>query len=187
MAMIVYAVARRDDMVAGAPLGLQNARCIPYGDLVAIVSTIPNQEWSCETHVAVPVASPKHLETDDEAVELLKSAHDAFNAILLKIAREVSFGLKAYWVREPSPTLTEFDGTRDRVRRAPYCRAIREALRAVSVKYRASPRFGNDMVLHMAFNVRRGSEPAFRAEVQRLTQRYPELTLRLTGPWPPVD
>ena len=72
-------------------------------------------------------------------------------------------------------------------RSAYYVHGIFDGLRGVSVASRANKPIGDRMIMNAAFLVSRDKEQEFDAAVKAIGGRYPHLTFKYTGPWPPYN
>ncbi|HWQ24092.1 MAG TPA: GvpL/GvpF family gas vesicle protein [Gaiellaceae bacterium] len=164
----------------------------------------------------LPMSFGTVFKTADDIVELLKGAYDAFRDVLAKMEDKLEFGLKVLWDREVMiREIERQDEDVRRLRaeisaqrgstyfaRVQYGRLVDQALSAlgeryvadifarlrdVSVASRANKPIGDRMIMNAAFLVARAQEAAFDARVKELGARYPNLTFRYTGPWPPYN
>jgi len=156
------------------------------------------------------------FKTDDDIIELLRSAYDAFRDVLNKMQDKLEFGLKVLWDRDliiheieaededihrlkgeiSSQTGSTYFARMQygrlidaalQARSERYVSEIFEALRNVSVASRSNKPIGDRMIMNAAFLVARSAEQAFDARVRDIGQRYDKLTFKFTGPWPPYN
>jgi Gas vesicle synthesis protein GvpL/GvpF len=64
---------------------------------------------------------------------------------------------------------------------------LHEPLAGLATEARLQPARGADEVLHGAYLVETPVLPRFRATVERLQERHPDLAMLCTGPWPPYS
>ena len=167
-------------------------------------------------HTVIPMSFGTVFKTREDIVELLRSAHAAFDEVLVKMEGKVEFGLKVLWDRDT--VLREIEAEDEDLRRLKaeisrqkgstyfarvqygrlvdgalqerserYVADIFERLRDVAVASRANKPIGDRMIMNAAFLVARDREPAFDARVKAIGAKYPTLTFRYTGPWPPYN
>jgi hypothetical protein len=68
-----------------------------------------------------------------------------------------------------------------------YVHEIFETLRPAVIASRANKPIGERMIMNAAFLVLRDLEQEFDAQVKAVGSRYPQLTFKYTGPWPPYN
>src|SRR5918995_5500024 len=116
----VYCVIRSDQPLSFGPLGLgpepAEVHTIPYRDICAVVSNTPMvvqdptrenvlahqrvNETVMQKHTVIPMSFGTVFKTDDDIMELLRSAYDAFSDVLNKMQEKFEFGLKVLWDRD---------------------------------------------------------------------------------------
>jgi hypothetical protein len=152
----------------------------------------------------------------EDVVELLRSAHDAFDEVLAKMDGKREFGLKVFWDR--AAVIAELAREDDEIRtlcdeitgdagaglasRLQYGCLVDEALarhaqvqvaeilerlRGVCVASRCNPTVGDRMLLNAAFLVPRRQETSFDRRLKAIAGDHAELTFQYTGPWPPYN
>jgi hypothetical protein len=173
-------------------------------------------ETVMQQHTVIPMSFGTVFKTDDDIIELLRSAYDAFQDVLQKMQDKFEFGLKVLWDREQ--IIREIEEEDEDIRRLKgeissqkgstyfarmqygrlidaalqarserYVSEIFEALRDVSVASRSNKPIGDRMIMNAAFLVARNLEQAFDVRVKDIGQRYDKLTFKYTGPWPPYN
>ncbi len=164
----------------------------------------------------IPMSFGTVFKTEADIEELLRSAYEAFREVLAKMADKLEFGVKVLWDRDEmvrqieaeeeevrwlrkqissergSTYLARMQHGRliDRAlqsRSERYLGEIFERLRDVSVASRVNKPIGDRMIVNAAFLVSRDKEAAFSARLEDLGTRYPHLTFKFTGPWPPYN
>jgi hypothetical protein len=205
---------------------------VHYRDIAAIVSNTPMvvqdptrdnvlahqrvNETVMQEHTVIPMSFGTVFKTDDDIMELLRSAYDAFTDVLNKMQDKFEFGLKVLWDRDQ--IIHEIESEDEDIRRLKgeissqkgstyfarmqygrlidaalqarserYVSEIFEALRDVSVASRSNKPIGDRMIMNAAFLVARSREQAFDGRVKDIGQRYDKLTFKYTGPWPPYN
>jgi hypothetical protein len=154
--------------------------------------------------------------TEDDIVELLRSAYDAFKDVLVKMQGKLEFGLKVLW--EPDRIIEEIEKHEENLRllrqeiqsqrgstyfaRMQYGRLVDSLLQErseklaneimidigdVSVASRVNKPIGEKMILNAAFLVARQREDAFDLRLKDVASRYEHLSFKYTGPWPPYN
>ena len=232
----VYCVIKSERSLSFGPLGIgpepAEVHTVNYGDIAAIVSNTPIgiqdptrenvlahqrvNETVMQHHTVIPMSFGTVFKTDDDIMELLRSAYDAFTDVLNKMQDKFEFGLKVLWDREQ--IIREIEAEDEDIRRLKgeistqkgstyfarmqygrlidaalqarserYVSEIFEALRNVSVASRSNKPIGDRMIMNAAFLVARNLEAAFDARVKDIGQRYDKLTFKYTGPWPPYN
>jgi len=173
-------------------------------------------EYVLQRHTVLPMSFGTVFKTDDDIVELLRSAYDAFADVLAKMEGKLEFGIKVLWDRDQVVKAIEEDDEDIRQlkteislrtgstyfarmqygrmidqalqRRAErYASGIFQALRSVSVAARSNKPIGDKMLVNAAFLVSNDQEAAFDAKVKELGARYRDLKFKYTGPWPPYN
>ncbi|MHB1843628.1 MAG: GvpL/GvpF family gas vesicle protein [Deltaproteobacteria bacterium] len=232
----VYCIIRSKEPRTFGHVGLGNdpaeVRTVHHKDIAAVVSDTPIEvhdptrenvlahervnETVMREHTVIPMSFGTVFKTDDDIVELLKSAYDAFNDVLDKMKDKLEFGLKVLWDRDV--VLGQIEHEDDDVRRLKreissqqgstyfarmqygrlvdaalqarseqYVAEIFEKLRDVSVASRANKPIGDRMILNAAFLVSRDQEAAFEARLKAIGALHDKLTFKYTGPWPPYN
>jgi hypothetical protein len=232
----VYCVIRSDEPVSFGPLGLgpepSEVHTVHYRDIAAVVSKTPIvvqdptrenvlrhqqvNETVMQKHTVIPMSFGTVFKTNDDIIELLRSAYDAFSDVLNKMQGKFEFGLKVLWDRDN--IVREIEEEDEDIRRLKgeissqkgstyfarmqygrlidaalqarserYVAEIFDALRSVSVASRSNKPIGDKMIMNAAFLVSREMEPAFDARVKEIGQQYDKLTFKYTGPWPPYN
>jgi hypothetical protein len=232
----VYCIIRSTDRLRFGALGLGDEPAqvytVNHRDLCAVVSDTPMgihdptrenvlahqrvNETVMREHTVIPMSFGTVFKTNDDIVELLRSAYDAFSDVLTKMKDKVEYGLKVLWDRDQ--IMQEIEDEDEDVRRLKneimsqkgstyfarmqygrlmdaalqarserYTGEIVSALRDVSVASRSNKPIGDMMIMNFAFLVERNKEAAFDAKVKAIGGRHDELTFKYTGPWPPYN
>jgi hypothetical protein len=232
----VYCVIKSERPLSFGLLGIgpdpAEVHTVHYRDIAAIVSNTPMvvqdptrdnvlahqrvNETVMQQHTVIPMSFGTVFKTDDDIMELLRSAYDAFTDVLNKMQDKFEFGLKVLWDRDQ--IIREIEEEDEDIRRLKgeissqkgstyfarmqygrlidaalqarserYVGEIFEGLRDVSVASRSNKPIGDRMIMNAAFLVARNLEQAFDARVKDIGQRYDKLTFKYTGPWPPYN
>src|SRR3954452_13214072 len=232
----VYCVIKSEQPLSFGLLGIgpdpAEVHTVHFREIAAIVSTtrmvvqdptrdnvLAHQrvnETVMQRHTVIPMSFGTVFKTEDDIMELLRSAYDAFTDVLNKMQDTFEFGLKVLWDRDQ--IIREIETEDDDIRRLKgeissqkgstyfarmqygrmidaalqarserYVAEIFEGLRHVSVASRSNKPIGDRMIMNAAFLVARSLEPAFDARVKDIGQRYDKLTFKYTGPWPPYN
>jgi hypothetical protein len=232
----VYCIIRSEEPLTFGPLGLgqdpAEVHTVHYRDIAAIVSNTPIvvqdptrenvlahqrvNETVMQKHTVIPMSFGTVFKTDDDIMELLRSAYDAFSDVLNKMRDKFEFGLKVLWDRDQ--IMGEIEQEDEDIRRLKteissqkgstyfarmqygrlidaalqsrserYVAEIFDALRSVSVASRSNKPIGDRMIMNAAFLVARDMEQAFDSRVKEIGQQYERLTFKYTGPWPPYN
>ncbi|HJR58683.1 MAG TPA: GvpL/GvpF family gas vesicle protein [Vicinamibacterales bacterium] len=232
----VYCIIKSEKPLTFGALGIggesSNVLTVNYRNLAAVVSStslvvqdptrdnvLAHQrvnETVMQQHTVIPMSFGTVFKTDDDIIELLKSAYEAFNDVLNKMEDKFEFGLKVLWDRDQ--IIREIEDEDEDIRRLKgeissqkgstyfarmqygrlidaalqarserYVAEIFEALRDVSVASRSNKPIGDRMIMNAAFLVARDTEEAFDARVRGIGSRYDKLTFKYTGPWPPYN
>ena len=232
----VYCIIKSERPLAFGALGIgaepAQVQTVIYRDLAAVVSStslvvqdptrdnvLAHQrvnETVMQQHTVIPMSFGTVFKTDDDIMELLRSAYDAFSDVLNKMQDKFEFGLKVLWDRDQ--IIREIESEDEDIRRLKgeissqkgstyfarmqygrlidaalqarserYVAEIFEALRDVSVASRSNKPIGDRMIMNAAFLVTRDAEQAFDGRVKDIGLRYDKLTFKYTGPWPPYN
>jgi len=232
----VYCVIQSESSLSFGMLGIgpepAEVHTVHYRDIAAVVSNTPMvvqdptrdnvlahqrvNETAMQQHTVIPMSFGTVFKTDEDIIELLRSAYDAFTDVLNKMQDKFEFGLKVLWDRDQ--IIREIESEDEDIRRLKgeistqkgstyfarmqygrlidaalqarserYVSEIFEALRDVSVASRSNKPIGDRMIMNAAFLVARKLEEAFDARVKGIGQRYDKLTFKYTGPWPPYN
>lgn len=232
-ALYVYGIVRTGPALRIAVAGLDPrwpVRTIEQGGLAAVVSEVASgtPESSRANLLAhervnaavladrtvVPMSFGTVFRSSDDVVELLRSAHAAFEDVLQKMHDKREFGLKVFWDREAviaslasqdeeiralREEISDGSGLSSRLeygclvdaalaRRAQdQVTGILERLRDVCVASRCNATVGDRMLMNAAFLVPRRQEPSFDRRVQAIAGELAQLTFQYSGPWPPYN
>jgi gas vesicle protein GvpL/GvpF len=232
----VYCIIKSETSLTFGPLGIgadpADVHTVNYRDIAAVVSNTPMvvqdptrdnvlahqrvNETVMHKHTVIPMSFGTVFKTDDDIMELLRSAYDAFTDVLNKMQDKFEFGLKVLWDRDQ--IIREIEEEDEDIRRLKgeissqkgstyfarmqygrlidaalqarserYVAEIFQALRDVSVASRSNKPIGDRMIMNAAFLVARELELAFDSTVKDIGQRYDKLTFKYTGPWPPYN
>jgi hypothetical protein len=232
----VYCIIKSERHLSFGQLGIgadpSDVHTVHYRDIAAVVSNTPMvvqdptrdnvlahqrvNETVMQQHTVIPMSFGTVFKTDDDIIELLRSAYDAFTDVLNKMHGKFEFGLKVLWDRDQ--IIREIEEEDEDIRRLKgeissqkgstyfarmqygrlidaalqarserYVAEIFEALREVSVASRSNKPIGDRMIMNAAFLVARNLEDAFDARVKDIGRRYDKLTFKYTGPWPPYN
>ncbi len=232
----VYCIIKSERILSFGPLGIgadpADVHTVHYRDIAAVVSNTPMvvqdptrdnvlahqrvNETVMQQHTVIPMSFGTVFKTDDDIIELLRSAYDAFTDVLNKMQDKFEFGLKVLWDRDQ--IIKEIEEEDEDIRRLKgeissqkgstyfarmqygrlidaalqarserYVAEIFNALRDVSVASRSNKPIGDRMIMNAAFLVGRELEQSFDARVKDIGQRYDKLTFKYTGPWPPYN
>ena len=232
----VYCIIKSARPLRFGPLGIgvdpAEVHTVHYKDIAAVVSNTPMvvqdptrdnvlahqrvNETVMQQHTVIPMSFGTVFKTEDDIVELLRSAYDAFRDVLNKMLGKFEFGLKVLWDRDQ--IVREIEEEDEDIRRLKseissqrgstyfarmqygrlidaalqarserYVAEIFQALRDVSVASRSNKPIGDRMILNAAFLVTRDREDEFDARVKALGAAHDKLTFKYTGPWPPYN
>jgi hypothetical protein len=232
----VYCIITSGDLRRFGPIGIgpepSEVHTVHYEDIAAVVSNIPIvvheptrdnvlahqrvNERVMQQHTVIPMSFGTVFKTQDDIIELLRSAYDAFTDVLTKMQDKFEFGLKVLWDRDL--IIQEIEKDDEDIRRLKdeissqkgstyfarmqygrlidaalqgrserYVADVFRALRDVSVASRSNKPIGDRMIMNAAFLVSRSMEQAFDLRVKDIGQRYDKLTFKYTGPWPPYN
>jgi gas vesicle protein GvpL/GvpF len=232
----VYCIIKTETPLGFGPLGIgpepAETHTVNFRDIAAVVSRTPMvvqdptrdnvlahqrvNETVMQKHTVIPMSFGTVFKTDDDIIELLRSAYDAFIDVLNKMQDKFEFGLKVLWDRDQ--IIREIEEEDEDIRRLKseissqkgstyfarmqygrlidaalqarserYVAEIFHGLRDVSVASRANKPIGDRMIMNAAFLVGRETEQAFDSRVKEIGQRYDKLTFKYTGPWPPYN
>ena len=232
----VYCIIKSERPLKFGALGIgtdpAQVQTVIYKDLAAVVSStslvvqdptrdnvLAHQrvnETVMQQHTVIPMSFGTVFKTDDDIMELLRSAYEAFSDVLNKMQDKFEFGLKVLWDRDQ--IIREIEEEDEDIRRLKgeissqkgstyfarmqygrlidaalqarserYVAEIFQGLRDVSVASRSNKPIGDRMIMNAAFLVARDLEEAFDASVKDIGQRYDKLTFKYTGPWPPYN
>jgi hypothetical protein len=232
----VYCIIKSEEPLRFDTAGLGSDRVevhtVNYGDIAAVVSRTPMvaqdptrenvlahqrvNEHVMLNHTVIPMSFGTVFKTNDDIIELLRSAYDAFTDVLNKMQDKFEFGLKVLWDRDQ--IIREIEEEDEDIRRLKseissqkgstyfarmqygrmidaalqarserYVSDVFRALRDVSVASRSNKPIGDRMIMNAAFLVARDMEEDFDARVKQIGQHYDKLTFKYTGPWPPYN
>ena len=205
---------------------------IHYRSLAAIVSDAPLEvldstrdnvlahervnETVMHDHTVIPMSFGTIFRTNEDIIELLRSAFDAFGDVLGKMQNKLEFGLKVLW--DPDQAVRQVESEDDDINRLKkeissqkgptyfarmqygrlvdaalqarserYVSSILTELRDVAVASRINKPIGDKMIMNAAFLISRNQEGAFDRKIKDIAGRHDYLTFKYTGPWPPYN
>jgi len=205
---------------------------IHYRNLGAVVSDAPLEvldstrenvlahervnETVMHDHTVIPMSFGTIFRTNEDIIELLRSAFEAFGDVLTKMQNKLEFGLKVLW--DPDQAIREVESEDDDISRLKkeisslkgptyfarmqYGRLVDSALQARSERYvssiltelrdvavasRINKPIGDKMIMNAAFLISRHQEGAFDKKIKDIAGRHDQLTFKYTGPWPPYN
>ena len=232
----VYCIIKSEQALTFGPLGIgtdpADVHTVGYRDIAAVVSNTPMvvqdptrdnvlahqrvNETVMQNHTVIPMSFGTVFKTDDDIMELLRSAYDAFSDVLNKMQEKFEFGLKVLWDRDQ--IIREIEEEDEDIRRLKseissqkgstyfarmqygrlidaalqsrterYVAEIFTSLRSVSVASRSNKPIGDRMIMNAAFLVQRDQEQAFDRRIKEIASHFDKLTFKYTGPWPPYN
>jgi hypothetical protein len=232
----VYCIIKSAKMLRFGRLGIgpvpAETHTVNYRDIAAVVSNTPMvvqdptrenvlahqrvNETVMQQHTVIPMSFGTVFKTDEDIIELLRSAYEAFTDVLSKMQDKFEFGLKVLWDREQ--IIRDIEEEDEDIRRLKgeissrkgstyfarmqygrlidaalqarseqYVAEVFRALRDVSVASRSNKPIGDRMIMNAAFLVARDMEHAFDMRVKAIGQQLVKLTFKYTGPWPPYN
>ena len=205
---------------------------VSYRDIAAVVSPTPLEVYDptrenvlahervneavMRDFTVIPMSFGTVFKTEQDIIELLRTAYDAFREVLEKMRDKLEFGLKVLW--QPDEVIKDIEKEDENLRllrqeissqqgstyfaRMQYGRLVDQllvdrsertgteilaALRDVAVASRVNKPIGDRMILNAAFLVSRDREQEFDARVKRIGSAHEHLTFKYTGPWPPYN
>ena len=205
---------------------------IHYKNLAAVVSDAPLEvldstrenvlahervnETVMHDHTVIPMSFGTIFRTNEDIIELLRSAFDAFGDVLMKMQNKLEFGLKVLW--DPDQAVRQVESEDDDINRLKkeissqkgptyfarmqygrlvdaalqarserYVSSILTELRDVAVASRINKPIGDKMIMNAAFLISRNQESAFDRKIKDIAGRHDQLTFKYTGPWPPYN
>ncbi len=211
----VYCIIKTQTPLGFGPLGIgaepADTHTVNFRDIAAVVSNTPMvvqdptrdnvlahqrvNETVMQQHTVIPMSFGTVFKTDDDIIELLRSAYDAFTDVLNKMQDKFEFGLKVLWDRDQ--IIREIEEEDEDIRRLKgeissqkgstyfarmqygrlidvalqarserYVAEIFHGLRDVSVASRSNKPIGDRMIMNAAFLFAREAEGAFDARVK---------------------
>jgi hypothetical protein len=116
----VYCIIKSERPLSFGPVGIgsepADVQTVHFRDIAAVVSNTPMvaqdptrdnvlahqrvNETVMQQHTVIPMSFGTVFKTDDDIMELLRSAYDAFSDVLNKMQDKFEFGLKVLWDRD---------------------------------------------------------------------------------------
>ncbi|MBM4401575.1 MAG: GvpL/GvpF family gas vesicle protein, partial [Crenarchaeota archaeon] len=166
------------------------AYTIPFGDLAVVVSNSPLKEYTpsednvlthnqvimlvMDRYPVLPMAFGMAFKNEETLKEVLGRIHDDLKKALTEVAGKVEFGVKVIQPKE-----AEFDEDA-------FASEIK-VLRELAVQCKLGRRFSKRLVLNAFYLVSESSVMAFVSAVNTLQERFSQLKISCTGPWPPFN
>jgi hypothetical protein len=205
---------------------------VNYRDIAAVASPTPLEVYDptrenilahervneavMHDFTVIPMSFGTVFKTEQDIVELLRTAYEAFRDVLEKMRNKLEFGLKVLW--DPDAVIKSIEKDDENLRllrqeissqqgstyfaRMQYGRLVDSlleerseltasdilaALKDVAVASRVNKPIGDKMILNAAFLVPRDREDEFDAKVKEIGAAHEQLTFKYTGPWPPYN
>jgi hypothetical protein len=232
----VYCVIQTDEELSFGSIGIgtepADVHTVNFRDIAAVTSATPLEVYDptrenvlahervneavMRSFTVIPMSFGTVFKTEQDIVELLRTAYDAFREVLGKMKNKLEFVLTVLW--EPEIVISEIEKQNENLRllrqeissqrgstyfaRMQYGRLVDSllqdrseelaevvlaGLRDVSVASRINKPIGDKMILNAAFLVSRDSEADFDARVREIGARFEQLKFKYTGPWPPYN
>lgn len=163
---------------------------IPCGDIAAVVSNAPFKEYALtednvrthnqvitlmmEEHPVVPMAFGMVFKNE----EVLKGVLDRMRGDLKKALEEVK-GKVELGVKVIQPKGAEFDEDA-------FASEVK-ALRGLATRCKLGKRFSKRLILNAFYLVAKGNVEAFLGATKALEEKFKQLMIQCTGPWPPFN
>ena len=230
----VYCIIPTEEAKNFGPIGIgtdpTEVSTVTYRDIAAVVSPTPIEvhdptrenvlahervnEAVMKDYTVIPMSFGTVFKTEQDIIELLKTAYDAFRDVLDKMRNKLEFGLKILW--EPEQVIKVIEKEDESLRllrqeissqqgstyfaRMQYGRLVDSMLEERSeqtateilgalkgVASRVNKPIGDKMILNAAFLVSRDREEEFDAKVKQIGATHEHLNFKYTGPWPPYN
>lgn len=232
----VYCIILSEEFHSFGKLGIgaepADVETVNYRDIAAVASDAPLEvydptrenvlahervnETVMRDFTVIPMSFGTVFRTDEDIMELLRSAYEAFRDVLHKMRGKLELGLKVLW--EPEQIIEEIEKEDENLRllrqeistqkgstyfaRMQYGRLVDTLLRRkseefvgtimtglkdVSITARTNKPIGDKMILNAAFLVTRDREEEFDRKVKAIAADHRNLSFKYTGPWPPYN
>jgi hypothetical protein len=163
---------------------------IPYGDIAAVVSNAPFKEYTpnkenayahmqvmtlvMREHTVLPVAFGMVFKNEEVLRMMLERIHNDLRKALNEIEGKVEFGVKVIRPKE-----AEFDEDA-------FASEIGE-LRKLAVQTKLGKRFSRSLILNAYYLIAKDDIESFLNKVRALEEKFKQLKIQVTGPWPPSN
>jgi hypothetical protein len=232
----VYCIIPADEPLSFGRIGIgtqpTEVTTVNFRDIAAVASPTPLEVYDptrenilahervneavMHDFTVIPMSFGTVFKTEQDIVELLRTAYDAFRDVLEKMRNKLEFGLKVLW--DPDEVIKDIEKEDENLRllrqeissqqgstyfaRMQYGRLVDSlleqrsdytatdilaALKDVAVASRVNKPIGDKMILNAAFLVPREREEEFDAKVKQIGAAHEHLTFKYTGPWPPYN
>ncbi|MDP2933571.1 MAG: GvpL/GvpF family gas vesicle protein, partial [bacterium] len=168
---------------------------LEYKEFVAVVSSVPVKEYEpteeytqkhkdvavelLKGHAVLPVAFGMVFKNSAVLVNTIRQVYGLLKLNLYSVEDKVELGLKIVLPKEESMTPEAIDSL------SRECQTVfSTALSPISEKTKELKLFSNRLALNRAFLVKKSNVDAFTKEVEKLREKYPDLKILYTGPWP---
>jgi hypothetical protein len=163
---------------------------IPYGDIAAVVSNAPFKEYKptkenaythmqvltlvMREHTVLPMAFGMVFKNEEILRRVIEKARNDLRKALNEIEGKVEFGVKV--VR---PKGVEFDEDA-------FASEIGE-LRKLAVQAKLGKRYSKSLILNAYYLITKDNIEAFLKKAEELQEKFKQLKIQVTGPWPPYN
>lgn len=163
---------------------------IPCGNIAAIVSNSPFKEYVLtednvythdqvikrvmEEYPVLPMAFGMVFKNEKVLQGVLERVHDDLKRVLKEVEGKVEFGVK---VILPKGVGFDEDAFASEIK----------ALRELAAQCKLGKRFSTHLILNAFYLVEREKVEAFLGAVTALKEKFKQLIIQCTGPWPPFN
>jgi hypothetical protein len=169
---------------------------IPYRDLSAVVSDVPQVEYEPNTanaliheevvervmqgQIVLPLSFGNVFVDENRVKWLLANSYQIFKAHIEKLEGKAEVGVKV---------LYEAESKQSEEKAYEYGVKVYEALKKHADETRLMRRIGGNMILNTSFLIQRDGIQEFKTELEKLEKEYADkgLKFQFSGPWPPYN
>lgn len=188
--LYLYCITKKEDLELESTGIEGNAvYSIPFRKVQAVVSEAGKTEYEpdeqlikqhkevtsevLENHSVLPVAYGMAFKNKKILRHNLNNTYALLRKSLLSVRRKIELGVKVF---QPSDTETNFNPEN-----------FLEPLEEIAVKTGEGDLFTDKLLLNHSFLVKRGKQEEFTEQIQELEEKYDDLKIKYTGPWPPYN
>lgn len=182
-----------DRSLSFGEIGIENSGkvyTIPYGDVAAVVSNAPFKGYTpnkenayahiqvmtliMREHTVLPMAFGMAFKSEEVLRMVLERTHNDLRKALNEIEGKVEVGVKVIRPKE-----AEFDEDA-------FASEIGE-LRKLAVQTKLGKRFSRSLILNAYYLITKDDMETFLNKVRALEEKFKQLKIQVTGPWPPSN
>lgn len=197
MGEYLYCIIRKENPEENFEVkGMENSEihCVNYADLTAVIGEVPLKEYKpteeniekhkevnqyiLKNHTVLPVAFGMVFKNTGILLNTMRRVYPVLKRSLRLMDNKIELGVK---IIIPKDKMTDKEGIKK------MCEADFSVLNNIAVQSKSGKLFSDRLVLNTSFLVDRNKIDEFSDTINKLIEKYKELKIQYTGPWPPYN